>query len=183
MMGANMQNGRQAESQAELPAGTPVALSAEIQRQILSRLSKGLAISEFPYQALANELGILESDLLAFIRHSVEQGLVKRIGCVVNHHKVGYRANAMVVWNIPDEQVDTIGERLAREPKVTLCYQRPRRLPEWPYNLFTMIHGKHREQVLKSLQEIVNENELGLYPRDVLFSTRKFKQTGARFHD
>lgn len=153
-----------------------------LQQQILDRLSKGLPVCEHPYAEIADDYDIEETDLLAFIRDSLEQGIIKRLGMVVNHHKVGFIANAMVVWDVPDNEVDKIGELLGKQDKVTLCYQRPRRLPEWPYNLFTMIHGKQRSQVLNEIQQIIQHNNLQTYPKDILFSCKKFKQTGARYY-
>ena len=100
---------------------------------------------------------------------------------VVNHHNIGYTANAMVVWDVPNNKVDSIGELLGNQNKVTLCYQRPRRLPGWTYNLFTMIHGKNKQQVLEQIDEIVSSNQLQSLPKDILFSCKKFKQTGAMY--
>ena len=108
-------------------------------------------------------------------------GVIKRFGVVVRHHELGYRANAMVVWDIPDERVRDIGQQLGDFAFVTLCYRRPRRLPVWPYNLFTMIHGRDREQVLARVEELVQACGLGDVARDVLFSQRRFKQRGARY--
>ena len=154
-----------------------------LQQKITNLLSKGLPISEYPYAVLADKLGVDEESLLNFIRQSVDEGVFRRIGMVVNHHKIGYQANAMVVWDVPDEEVDRIGELLGRQEKITLSYRRPRVLPDWPYNLFTMVHGKHRPQVLAEIQAIIQKNNLQNYARDILFSYKKFKQTGARFYD
>ena len=153
-----------------------------IQQQIINRLSKGLPICEHPYLELAQDFGVEESELIAFLQDALEDGTIKRMGFIVNHHKIGFKSNAMVVWDIPDNEVDKVGELLGNQTKITLCYQRPRRLPDWPYNLFTMIHGKHRPEVIDYLQKVVDENDLNMYPRDVLFSTKKFKQTGAKYY-
>jgi hypothetical protein len=103
------------------------------------------------------------------------------MGVVVKHRSLGYHANAMVVWNIPDDAIDRVGNLLAAQECVTLCYQRPRRLPDWPYNLFCMIHGREREAVLRRLAQIIDANGLGEIPHEVLFSLRSFKQRGARY--
>ena len=108
-------------------------------------------------------------------------GAIKRFGVVVRHHELGYRANAMCVWDIPDDKVDSIGQNIARKPPVTLCYRRPRRLPDWPYNLFCMIHGKERSVVITQIEKIVEELKLHHLPRSVLFSGRRFKQRGAYY--
>ena len=154
-----------------------------LEKKIVNLLSKGLPISEHPYADLAAKLAIEEASLLEFVQRSIDNGLLRRMGMVINHHKIGYQANAMVVWDVPDEEVDQIGELLGRQEKVTLSYRRPRVLPDWPYNLFTMVHGKHRPQVLTEIQKIIQQNNLQDYPKDILFSYKKFKQTGARFYD
>jgi len=87
----------------------------------------------------------------------------------------------MVVWDIPDEQVAGYGHCLGKFSHVTLCYQRPRHLPHWPYNLFTMIHGRNRKEVLANVEAIANECGLSKAPREVLFSGKRFKQRGARY--
>jgi DNA-binding Lrp family transcriptional regulator len=103
------------------------------------------------------------------------------MGVVVKHRALGYRANAMVVWDIPADEVERVGALLADESCVTLCYQRPRRLPAWGYNLFCMIHGRERDSVLRRLEQIVAHHGLEKIPHTVLFSGRSFKQRGARY--
>ncbi|WP_196140166.1 AsnC family protein [Aliikangiella sp. G2MR2-5] len=156
-------------------------IPAEKQQLLLDKLSSGLPICEFPFRRIAEELSLDEQDVLEFYRTSLANGTTKRVGMVLNHQRLGYRSNAMVVWNVPGELVDHVGELLGREDKVTLCYQRPRRAPHWPYNLFAMIHGKCRQAVLAEIARIRKENGLENIEHDVLFSTRKFKQTGARY--
>jgi len=156
-------------------------ITRAIEQSLLDRLSKGLPICEFPFKALAEEFSVEESEVIDFYQASLKNNTTKRIGMVLNHHKLGYRSNAMVVWDVSDEEVDQVGELLGKEEKVTLCYQRPRRQPHWPYNLFTMIHGKCREQVLSEIEAIRKRNQLTNLNHDVLFSTKKFKQTGARY--
>ncbi len=103
------------------------------------------------------------------------------MGIVVRHHELGYTANAMVVWDVPDGQVEAIGEQLGAQPCVTLCYQRPRRLPDWPYNLFCMIHGRDRDRVLGTIEQMLGTLALQEISHKVLFSGRRFKQRGARY--
>jgi len=107
--------------------------------------------------------------------------LIKRIGVVVRHRALGYRANAMVVWDVPDSDLERIGRLLAAETCVTLCYQRPRRLPHWPYNLFCMIHGRERDLVLRRLAQITEFHGLQEIRHSALFSSRSFKQRGAHY--
>ena len=100
---------------------------------------------------------------------------------VVRRHELGYRANAMLVWDIADEKINALGALLSKEDCITLCYQRPRHLPHWPYNLFTMIHGKDVPTVEQCIEDIVQKYNLKEIPRNTLFSKRRFKQQGAYY--
>jgi DNA-binding Lrp family transcriptional regulator len=111
----------------------------------------------------------------------VAAGVIKRLGCVVRHRFFGYDANAMVVWDVPDEMTDAVAGHFAANPGVTLCYRRPRRPPHWPYNLFCMVHAKAREQALATVAELNAAAGTARLDQAVLFSTRCFKQRGAVF--
>ena len=118
---------------------------------------------------------------MAQIKHWTSAGYIKRLGLVVRHHAVGYRANAMVVWDVDDDQVDAVGDQLRGAEGVTLCYRRRRQAPHWPYNLYCMIHGKSREVVLQQLERITQRYSLQHIPRSILFSNQQFKQTGGHY--
>lgn len=151
-----------------------------IDRRLIAVLSEGLPIVARPYEAVAAELGTSEADIVERIKRLEAEGALSRFGVIVRHHEIGYRANAMVVWDVPDDEVRDLGRRFADEACVTLCYQRPRR-DGWPYNLFTMIHGITREETLAILQDMIKRCGLDDISHDVLFSTRRFKQRGARY--
>ncbi len=119
--------------------------------------------------------------MIARIGRLSEAGAIRRLGVIVRHRELGYRANAMVVWDVPDADARDAGARLAALPFVTLCYRRPRRLPHWPYNLFSMIHGRDRATVRKLVRRAAAEAGLEAAAREVLFSRRRFKQRGARY--
>ncbi|MCE8052126.1 Lrp/AsnC family transcriptional regulator [Halomonas daqingensis] len=150
-------------------------------QRLRSLLERGLPLTERPWQALAEQCGMSEGEVLGWVGRWQREGLIKRLGLVVRHHALGIRANAMVVWDLPDAAVAEVGRRLAAEPAVTLCYRRPRRLPDWPYNLFCMIHGSRRERVLKALDGIVERHGLHDTPHHVLFSLKAYKQCGGRY--
>jgi DNA-binding Lrp family transcriptional regulator len=150
-------------------------------RHILAAIEDGLPLIPDPYREMAERLGISEEQLIARLRALVEGGVIKRLGLIVRHYELGYAANAMVVWDVPDEVVGVIGRRMSELPFVTLCYRRERRLPTWPYNLFCMIHGRDRHTVLGQLAELRASLCLGEVPYDVLFSLRRFKQRAARY--
>ncbi len=155
-----------------------VADSTEL---LLHALQEGLPITERPYATIADQLGWTEEQVISEMDRLSGSDHVRRMGIVVKHRALGFKANAMVVWDIPDELVDEVAERMAAEAAVTLCYQRPRRLPQWPYNLFCMIHGQQRDQVLARLEQLVESLGLEQYSHQPLFSTRCFKQCGGRY--
>lgn len=148
---------------------------------LLQAVENGLPLVPRPFAELGARLGMSEGEVMARFWMLQSLGVIKRFGVVVRHHELGYRANAMVVWDIPDPSIGELGPRLGDFPFVTLCYRRPRRPPAWPYNLFTMIHGRDREQVLARVDELVRVCGLENIPREVLFSRRRFKQRGARY--
>ena len=151
------------------------------ERALLAALADGLPLEPRPFAALGERLGLTETQALDALRALHDSGVVRRFGVVVRHHELGYRANAMVVWDVPDAAVDAAGRALAAAPDVTLCYRRPRRPPHWPYNLFCMIHGRDRDAVLRSVDRAAEAAGLETVPREVLFSGRRFKQRGAVF--
>jgi len=148
---------------------------------LIAATRDGLPLTGRPYAALAGQLGLDEDGVIRRLAALQEAGLVKRTGVVVRHRALGYTANAMVVWDVPDHEVARIGRLLAAEPCVTLCYQRPRRLPHWPYNLFSMIHGRERYAVQRCLAQIIDRYALQDLAHSVLFSTRAFKQCSAHY--
>ena len=162
-----------------LAGGTPALPSSlsDCDLALVAALTDGLAPTPRPFA----DLGLAEDEAIARIGAMVAGGVIRRFGVVVRHHELGYRANAMAVWDVPDETVSEVGRRLAAEPAVTLCYRRPRRLPDWPYTLFCMIHGRDRAAVEAGIAAIRDRAGIGDLPHAVLFSTRRFKQTGARY--
>lgn len=154
---------------------------SETDHALIAATRDGMPLVARPYAALAQQLGIDEETVLARLDAMRKDGVIKRFGVVVRHRALGYTANAMVVWDVPDAEVDRIGRLLAAESCVTLCYQRPRRLPRWPYNLFCMIHGRERYAVQRCLEQIIRTHGLQHISHDVLFSTRAYKQCAARY--
>lgn len=161
------------------PVGDLSVRVTDQERHILSAVQDGLSLVPRPFAEPAARLGVTESELLSELRWLVACGVIKRCGLIVRHHELGYRSNAMVVWNVPDHSVDQVGARLATLPFVTLCYRRPRRLPDWPFNLFCMIHGRDRNTVLEQVGAIRALPGLADIQHAVLFSRRRFKQRGA----
>lgn len=166
---------------AELPESV-WRLEADEQR-LMGVLQEGLPLELHPYAALAERAALSEARVLQLLESWLARGLIKRFGVIVRHHELGWTANAMCVWDVPETQASAIGEALAQQENVTLCYRRARDLPAWRYNLYCMIHGRERTEVEARIAEINRDLGLRVYPHEVLFSLRRYKQRGARYVD
>ncbi|MDY6978609.1 MAG: AsnC family transcriptional regulator [Pseudomonadota bacterium] len=157
-----------------------VSMLDETDRRIILATQDGLPLERRPYDAVASKLGISAEEVMQRLRRMSDDGIIRRIAAVPNHYKLGYTANGMSVWNVPDEQVVALGKQVGALDFVSHCYRRPRHLPAWPYNLFAMVHATSREEALEKVDEIARL--LGEYDRghDVLFSRRILKKTGMR---
>lgn len=149
--------------------------------ELLQALQDGLPLSPRPYRDLAQRLSLSEAQIVERLAQLQYEGSIKRFGIIVRHHELGYCHNGMCVWDVPDERVDEVGLAFGHYNFVSLCYQRNRHLPDWPYNLFCMIHGRDRAVVIANASRLARENNLLQVRRDILFSMRRFKQRGARY--
>jgi DNA-binding Lrp family transcriptional regulator len=147
--------------------------------EILQGLTLGLDLVDQPYAALAGNLGRSESEIMERIGSLARAGVISRLGIIVRHRALGWRSNAMVVWQVPQTDVDRAGAGLAAQPGVTLCYQRRPHPRLWPYNLYCMIHAQSRDEALGKLDRAADGAGLAHLPHQVLFSLRCYKQTGA----
>ncbi len=160
-------------------SAAPAELDATDRRLIVATQS-GLPRVSRPYAALGEQLGLGADDVLRRLQRMLDCGVIRRIGAVPNHYAIGYTANGMSVWDVDDSRIDELGEKVGALEFVTHCYRRPRRLPEWPYNLFAMVHSQNRAEVAARVAEI--EALLGEACRahDILYSTAILKKTGLR---
>ena len=152
----------------------------DIDRLIISKTQSGLPLTEKPYNTIAEQIGIEVNDVITRMQSMLDRGIIRRMGVIPNHYKLGFKANGMSVWNVPDDKIDELGKKIGSLDFVSHCYQRPRFLPEWPYNLFAMVHGKSKEEVHEKvtlIAELLSDNDRG---HDVLFSTKILKKTGLR---
>jgi siroheme decarboxylase len=151
-----------------------------LDRRIVLATQTGLPLHPRPYHWLAAELGITPQLVMERINAMLADGRIRRIGVVPNHYRLGYVANGMTVWDVPDEFIREAGQEVGRLEYVSHCYHRPRHLPDWPYNLFAMVHGHSREEVdllVDRIAELLGDRQRG---HDVLFSSRILKKTGLR---
>jgi len=151
-----------------------------LDRQLVAATQAGLPLAPRPYSVLAQQLGIAEYEVMERLRRMLTAGVIRRIGAVPNHYALGYRANGMSVWDVHDDRIATLGPRVGALDFVSHCYHRPRHLPEWPYNLFAMVHGRSRDEVVNKVEEIAALLGPAARGHDILYSTRILKKTGLR---
>lgn len=151
-----------------------------IDRRLIAATQLGLPLVREPYRDLAGRLGLEEAEIIARLKRLLEDGAIRRIGAIPNHYALGFTANGMSVWDVADELVAEVGARVGALDFVTHCYERPRHLPLWPYNLFAMVHGRTRDEVRSKVGEIAGLIGPAARSHDVLFSTRILKKTGLR---
>ncbi|MCB2008765.1 MAG: Lrp/AsnC family transcriptional regulator [Rhodoferax sp.] len=147
---------------------------------LAARLEDGLQLVARPYAELGAAMGMDEPAVLACLRQWCAQGTVRRLGVILRHHEFGVTANAMTVFDLPADAVDAAGARLAAQPGVNLCYRRSP-APGWPYTLYCMVHGRERAAVRAAVEAAAHGAGLSGVPRELLFSSRRFKQTGGRY--
>ncbi len=155
----------------------------EIDRSIVKATQEGLPLCSRPYHAVAESLGLDPDNVMARMRRMLAAGMIRRIGAVPNHYRLGFGANGMSVWDIPDHAVAEAGAAIGDLPYVSHCYERPRHPPLWPYNLFAMAHGRTREEVNEKIDAIAALLGDRVRGWDVLYSTRILKKTGLRLVD
>jgi DNA-binding Lrp family transcriptional regulator len=154
---------------------------ADLDHQIVLATQAGLPLDPQPYHRLAEQLGVEACLIQSRMQQMLDDGRIRRIATIPNHYKLGYIANGMSVWNVPDKQIDHLGEQLGALEYISHCYRRPRYLPEWPYNLFAMVHGMDRDEVKDKVLQIANLLGDADQGHEILFSTKILKKTGMRF--
>jgi DNA-binding Lrp family transcriptional regulator len=152
----------------------------DLDRRLVIATQAGLPLVPRPYDLLAEQLGVSPAEVKARLAAMLASGRIRRIGAVPNHYAIGYTANGMSVWDVDDAHIQALGEAIGRLDFVTHCYERPRRLPDWPYNLFAMVHAGDRATVLARVGEIAALLGPACRGHDVLFSTEILKKTGLR---
>ncbi|WP_282170242.1 siroheme decarboxylase subunit beta [Ruegeria atlantica] len=149
-------------------------------REIIEALQGGLPLVPAPYAQVAEILGMDEDALLYRLAELKSRGVIRRIAAAPNHYKLGMTSNGMTVWDVDDDRITELGARIGALPFVTHCYERPRALPDWPYNLFAMVHGADRDEVEAKHAEIADILGDACRAKDILYSTRILKKTGLR---
>ena len=151
-----------------------------IDRRLIVATQAGLPRVSRPYDAVGAELGLSGDEVIVRLRRMLAEGVIRRIGAVPNHYAIGYTANGMSVWDVADERIDELGAKVGALDFVTHCYRRPRRLPDWPYNLCAMVHSHSREEVAARVAVIAQLLGDACRGHDILYSTAILKKTGLR---
>jgi siroheme decarboxylase len=151
-----------------------------LDRALIAATQGGLPVDAHPYDTVGTRLGVSGAQVRERLASMLASGLIRRIGAVPNHYRLGFTANGMTVWDVDDAQVDTLGMKVGALPFVSHCYRRPRWMPDWPYNLFAMVHGRARGDVERHALEIHCLLAGAARSFDILYSTRILKKTGVR---
>lgn len=151
-----------------------------IDRRIIEATQAGLPLVPHPYAHVARGLDLTEEDLCARMRTLQDSGVIRRIALAPNHYKLGMTANGMSVWDVADDRLADLGQQVGNLAFVSHCYERPRALPDWPYNLFAMLHGTSRDKVEDLRAQVAGLLGEACRGHDILYSTRILKKTGLR---
>ncbi len=151
-----------------------------LDRAIIEITQAGLPLTPRPYAVVAEQVGSDETTVMARMQAMQNNGIIRRIGAVPNHYVLGFRGNGMSVWDVPDERIQACGEMIGALDFVSHAYHRPRHPPVWNYNLFAMVHGKDRNEVMQKVGIIAELLGSDNRAYEVLFSTRILKKTGLR---
>lgn len=152
----------------------------EQERALITACQAGLPLTPHPYADIASQLGRSEAEVIDQLGALHARGVIRRIGIAPNHYKLGMTANGMSVWDVDDAEVEDLGPLVGAMEAVTHCYIRPRALPDWPYNLFAMVHGSTRDEVEEKRAAIAELLGVACRGSDILYSTAILKKTGLR---
>lgn len=151
---------------------------SSLDKAIIRKLQEDLPLAPQPYKIIADELGISEEELLNRVQKYCDKGVIRRFGAVLCHREVGFQANAMAVWIVPEERTEEVGKIMASFSQVSHCYQRPT-FHDWSYNMFTMIHGKTTQECEKVAAEIAKIVNIHNY--NLLYSTVELKKSSMKY--
>ncbi|MDT8281807.1 MAG: Lrp/AsnC family transcriptional regulator [Gammaproteobacteria bacterium] len=152
----------------------------EVDRKIVSVTQSGLPLNISPYQTVAFNIGIGEDEVLQRMQRLLDNNIIRRIGVVPNHYRLGLHANGMTVWDIDEDKIEMLGELIGQLDFVSHCYHRPRHSPLWSYNLFAMVHGHDRDAVEQKVNQIKTLLAENYTQHETLYSTAILKKTGMR---
>ncbi|SEH28338.1 Lrp/AsnC family transcriptional regulator [Selenomonas sp. KH1T6] len=151
---------------------------SELDKKVIRALQGEFPLVAEPYKVLAEGIGISEDLFLERVKALEEDKKIRKMGAVLRHREVGFKANVLAAWVVPQEELDTIAQEMARHPAVTHCYDRTT-APGWPYNLYTMIHGHSREECEAIASEL--GEAAGVTESIMLYSKHEWKKTSMKY--
>jgi DNA-binding Lrp family transcriptional regulator len=172
--------GALAEVDSDPLSDRPTHNITTFERQLIQATQAGLPIVREPYADVGQGLGVTEQAVIQGLKDLLQAGVIRRIGAVPHHYRLGFVANGMSVWDVDDADVDRLGEAVGRMPGVSHCYRRPRHGQAWPYNLFAMLHGRNRDEVQAQADELSRVLGTACRSHDILYSSAVLKKTGLR---
>ncbi len=149
-----------------------------LHHKVIALAQNDIPIVSEPFKDIVEELGLSYDEFFSILNELKDAGVMRRFAGILNHRKAGFNANAMVVWAVDEEKGETMGKKAAEFSAVSHCYLRPK-YPNWPYNLFTMVHGKTTDETNKIIREMADEIEH--FSRRPLYSTREFKKVRIKY--
>jgi DNA-binding Lrp family transcriptional regulator len=153
-------------------------LLTDTEKQVIASIQGDMPVVERPYEQIAGRLGMSEARLLEILRDLVDRGIIRRFGATLRHQKSGFRANAMVAWQVDETRIDAVGELMASFQAVSHCYRRDP-TDEWPYNLYTMVHGQNEADCRQTAEKMARDAAVDRY--ELLFSRRELKKTSMQY--
>jgi DNA-binding Lrp family transcriptional regulator len=150
----------------------------DLEKKVIAAIQGDIPVCKYPYRKLGDETGISEKKFMEMLSDLCNRGVVRRFGATIRHQQSGFKANAMVAWNVDEEQINDIGKELASLKQISHCYRR-NPCDGWPYNLYTMIHAKDEKTCREIVSRISENNSIKHYT--ILFSRREFKKTSMRY--
>ncbi|MBO8128718.1 MAG: Lrp/AsnC family transcriptional regulator [Peptococcaceae bacterium] len=151
---------------------------SEIDKQIIREIQSRFPITERPFAVIGERVGLSEEEVFSRVQQYLKEGKLKRLGAALKHQRVGYLANAMIVWRVPEDRIDQVGEQLASFEEVTHCYHRAT-APGWPFNVYCMVHKHTREECYEAARRL--SEAVGIKDYFLLFSTRELKRTSMSY--
>jgi len=151
---------------------------SDLEKRVILALQRDLEIASRPFLELAEQVGVSEEEFLAAVQSLMEQGYIRRFGATLRHQLSGYAANALVTWAVPPRDIKRVGRLLSRHPEVSHCYHREP-APGWPYNLYTMLHGRDPGDIEALAARLAEE--AGIPDYEILFSEGELKKTTMRY--
>ena len=153
-------------------------VATEEDKKFIRELQKDFEIVDRPFLKASNVLGITEEEIFAKLKHYENIGVMRRFAAILRHREAGFTANGMIVWKVPEDKINQVGEKLGAFPQVSHCYERPV-YPDWPYNIFSMIHCKSIDEANDMAKEI--QTQINVEEYKILFSCREFKKTRVEY--